>query len=235
VPSPNPGGWGVYRFADNDPRIGVQTSFAFTGLNAHPGRSSPTLRGKAIRELLLCQKIPDPPSNVDFTLFTSPNAVLKTARQRLEAHSVNPTCAGCHKLMDPIGLALENFDGAGQLRATEGGAPIDPSGVLDGLAYRDTQGLAKALHDTPALPNCLVTRLYTYAIGRKAEQTERADIDRLQKRFASADYRVPKLLRAIATDPGFYDVASRDQHKMQAMNAGSGPAVASAARREMGD
>jgi hypothetical protein len=234
VPAPNPGGWGVYRFADDDPRIGIQTSFAFTALNAHPGRSSPTLRGRAIRELLLCQKIPDPPSNVDFSLFTNPNAVLRTARQRLEAHSVNAACAGCHKLMDPVGLALENFDGAGQLRTSEGGAPIDPSGMLDGRSYNDTQGLAKALHDTPALPACLVTRLYTYAIGRKVEPTERAEIESLQKRFADAGFRVPKLLRAIATDAGFYQIPPHDQRRMQAENSRSESVGGNTAIRKMG-
>jgi hypothetical protein len=85
-----------------------------------------------MRELLLCQKVPDPPGNVDFSLFNDPDAPSRTARQRLSVHATQPSCAGCHKLTDPIGLALERIDGAGQLRSTENDIAIDPSGDLDG-------------------------------------------------------------------------------------------------------
>jgi hypothetical protein len=206
VPAPSPDSWGEFVFPDADPRAGIQTAFGFTALNAHPGRSSPTLRGRAIRELLLCQHVPDPPGNVDFSLFNNPNAVLKTARQRLEVHTGNPVCAGCHKLMDPIGLALENFDGAGQLRTTEGGAPIDASGKLDGIAYRNPPELGRALHDNPAAASCVVSRLYSYARGRKPDETELGRVRALQQRFIDDQYRIPALLRTMLEDPGFFAV-----------------------------
>jgi hypothetical protein len=208
VPAPSEDSWGVFVFPPDDPRSGIQTAFGFTALNAHPGRSSPTLRGKAIRELLLCQHVPDPPGNVDFSLFNNPNAVLKTARQRLEAHTSNPVCAGCHKLMDPIGLALENFDGAGQLRTTEAGATIDASGKLDGVAYRNPPELGKALHDNPAAASCVVSRLYGYALGRKLGETDLTRVRALQQRFVADQYRIPDLLRAMALDPTLFELTS---------------------------
>ena len=76
---------------------------------------------------------------------------MKTARERLDLHRANPVCAGCHKLTDPIGLALENFDGAGEYRATERGAAIDASGELDGRHFEDVAGSSQAVHDHPQL------------------------------------------------------------------------------------
>src|SRR5690606_7737678 len=122
-------------FDENDPRAGLVSQVGFLAMASHPGRSSPTLRGQAIREHLLCQSVPEPPGDVDFTLFEDPDSSLKTARERLVAHANVPACAGCHKITDPIGLALENFDGAGQFRTTENGAPIDTSGELDGISF----------------------------------------------------------------------------------------------------
>ena len=167
---PTPPGWTPYEIPEDSPRAGLLTQIAFLASHAHPGRSSPTLRGKALRELLLCQKVPRPPPNVDFSLIEDPKSTLHTARERLAAHRANPVCAGCHKMTDPIGLALENFDGAGQYRDTERGAPIDASGSLDGQTFTDPAGLAKALHDNPALPTCLVKRAYGYGIGGPATQ-----------------------------------------------------------------
>jgi hypothetical protein len=125
-------------------------------------RARLNLRGKALRELLLCQKVPRPPPNVDFSIIENPKSTMKTARERLTAHRSNPVCAGCHKLTDPIGLALENFDGAGQFREAERGAPIDASGSRDGRFK--LVGLGRALHDHPAPPACLVRRVYSYGI-----------------------------------------------------------------------
>jgi hypothetical protein len=205
VPAPVSGGWGVHEFPDGDPRAGIQTAFATTALFSHPGRSSPTLRGRAIRENFLCQRIPDPPGDVDFTLFSKAATEIKTARQRLDLHNTEPACAGCHKLMDPVGLSLENFDGVGQMRTTDGGAPIDTSGSLDGVAYADPAGMAQALRQSPALPACLVTRLYTYGLGRSLATDDQPVVTALNKSFSAAGYRLPDLLRAIAVNPRFID------------------------------
>ena len=128
LPNGAPDTWHPYEFAANDPRGGILTQVAFTALHSPPGRGSPTLRGKALREVLLCQKVPAPPAAVKFDIVQDTNNPLyKTARDRLKAHATNPVCAGCHKIIDPIGLALENFDGAGAFRTTENGVAIDTS------------------------------------------------------------------------------------------------------------
>jgi hypothetical protein len=207
VPVDRPdGGWMEYEFPEGDPRAGLVTQASFAALFSHPGRSSPTLRGRAIRELLLCQKIPDPPGDVDFSLFNDPNAPNRTARDRLTVHSTQPACAGCHKLTDPIGLALEKIDGSGQLRDTESGVAIDTSGDLDGKAFADAAGLGKAMRDNPAAPSCVVNRLYSYAVARAPARDEKALLTWFDEQFAADGYRVPKLLHEIATSDALFAV-----------------------------
>jgi hypothetical protein len=210
VPVEKPDDWTRYEFSptENPERVGIQSQINFQALHAHPGSSSPTIRGRAIREILLCQKIPDPPGNVDFSLFSDAhNATLKTARERLKAHSTVPTCAGCHKLMDPIGLALENFDGAGGFRDNENGADIDASGELDGIKYKDAAGLGVALHDNANAASCLVTRLYGYAAGHLPVKNEAPWLSYLNKHFAADGYRLPELMRRIAVSDALYAVS----------------------------
>jgi hypothetical protein len=168
-----PPGWSAYTSPADSPRAGLLTQVSFLAAHAHPGRSSPTLRGKALRELLLCQTVPRPPPNVDFSLLEDANSRLKTARERLDLHRSNPVCGGCHKLTDPIGLAFENFDGAGQYRATERGAPIDASGVLDGKSFNDLAGLSQSLRDHPQLSACLVKRVYGWATGGPTQPSDK--------------------------------------------------------------
>lgn len=206
VPVSAPAGvWEPYQLAANDPRVGVQGQLSFLALNSHPGRSSPTLRGKAIRNMLLCQDVPDPPPDVDFSGFNDPDSPNKTARDRLTAHSTNAACAGCHKITDPIGLALEKFDGAGQFRQTEDGALIDTSGSLDGIDFEDSTGLGGALRENPATTKCLVNRLYAYASGEMLGSRNEW-IAYLEEEFASEGYRVMALLKRIANSKAFYAV-----------------------------
>ncbi len=209
VHAPNAEGWAPYDFPENDSRVGIQSQIAFTALHAHPGRSSPTLRGKAVRELLLCQKIPDPPADVDFSKFNDPQSPVKTARERLAIHTEQAACAGCHKLTDPIGLAMEKFDGAGQSRADENGAPIDASGELDGAKFQDDVGFAKALSTNPAATSCVVNQLYSYSVGRTPTREDQPVLAFLQEGFASDGYRYPALLRRIATSKSFFTIAPR--------------------------
>ena len=207
VPVDRPdGGWMPYEFPADDPRAGLVTQVSFAALYSHPGRSSPTLRGRAMRELLLCQKIPDPPGDVDFSAFNDPKAPNRTARQRLSVHGVVGACAGCHKLTDPIGLALEKIDGAGQLRTMEDGVAIDSTGNLDGKPFSDAVGLGKAMRENPAAPPCVVNRLYSYAVARPPERDEKPLLAWFEQRFASDNYRVPKLLREIAISDAMFAV-----------------------------
>jgi hypothetical protein len=204
-----PGTWEPYQFAPDDPRIGIQGHLSFLALNSHPGRSSPTLRGKAIRNMLLCQQVPDPPPDVDFSGFNDPNSPSKTAKERLTAHSTSPACAGCHRITDPIGLALEKFDGAGQFRQTENGAPIDTSGDLDGIDYADSKGLGLALRDNPATTKCLINRLYAYGSGNS--MSSRSEwMTYLEDRFTADGYRITSLMKRISTSNTFYAVSAPD-------------------------
>lgn len=203
------GVWEPYQFAMDDPRVGIQGQLSFLALNSHPGRSSPTLRGKAIRNMLLCQDVPDPPPDVDFSGFNDPNSPNKTARDRLTAHSTSPACAGCHRITDPIGLALENYDGAGQFRVEEDGAPIDTRGDLDGIGFTDSAGLGTALHSNPATTKCLVNRLYAYASGHS--MSSRSEwIAYLEESFAAEGYSVTGLIKKIAKSKSFYAVKPSD-------------------------
>ena len=210
VPTSRPAGsaWVPYEFPADDPRAGLLTQIGFAALASHPGRSSPTLRGRAIRENLLCQKVPDPPGDVDFSLFESPEVQLKTARERLTVHRTNDACAGCHKITDPIGLGLENLDGLGQFRTLENGTAIDSSGDLDGLPFSDAAGLGRAMHDNPATTACVVSRLASYAVGRNLAGTDKATLAFLEARFAEAGYRFPDLLKSIATSDAFFAVTA---------------------------
>lgn len=208
--------WEPYTFAADGPRAGVLTHISFLALHSHPGRSSATLRGKALRELLLCQKVPTPPANVDFSALENPRPGLRTARDRVGEHLANPVCAGCHKITDPIGLALENFDGSGQYRATEKGAAIDASGTLDGVDFKDIQGLGRALHDHPALSSCLVRRVYSYGTGGVAGAEDRPLIDTFAQRFAQDGYRVKSLLRTIALSNAFSSVDEKEEQSAAA-------------------
>ncbi|MEE8307918.1 MAG: DUF1592 domain-containing protein [Gammaproteobacteria bacterium] len=209
VPTSRPSGnaWIPYEFSENDPRAGLLMQVGFAALASHPGRSSPTLRGMAIREALLCQQIPNPPGNVDFSQFEDPDSPNPTAKDRLAAHSTEPACAGCHKIMDPIGLGLEQLDGMAQFRATENGAVIDASGDLDGVTFKDGAGLGQAMWRNPATTACLVNRLTEYAMGRPTAAGDRDYIAYLEREFAEQGYRLPGLLRRIATSRAFYAVA----------------------------
>jgi hypothetical protein len=198
-------GWTPYDVPADSPRVGLLTQVSFLALHAHPGRSSPTLRGKALRELLLCERVPHPPPNVDFSKVENPDPSLHTMRERLTAHRSNPVCAGCHRIVDPIGLGLENFDGVGEFRTSEGGETIDASGTLDGRNFKDALGLGQALHDDPALTSCLVNRLYSYGVGGAppAGDSTHALLQYFDARFAGAGYRVPDLMRTIALSQAF--------------------------------
>jgi hypothetical protein len=209
LPVPARNGWEKTEFPESSHRAGIQSHVAFLSLYSHPGQSSPSLRGKAIRELFLCQEVPDPPPNVNFAAVQeTSNASMPTARDRLEVHRTSPACAGCHKIMDPLGLTLENFDGLGTFRMTENAAPIDASGSLDGTDFKTPEGLGQALHDHPETPRCLVERMYRYAVGRDTQIEERAYMDFLTKSFAADGFRVPELMRTISLSENFFTISA---------------------------
>ncbi len=225
------GGWAPYKFPDADPHNGIQMQVSFVALHSHPGRTSPTLRGKALREMILCQRVPDPPGNVNFTVVQdTANPLFKTARERLKAHATEAMCTGCHKITDPMGLAMENFDTAGAYRLDENGVKIDASGELDAVKFTDAIGLGRALHDSPRAPACLVERMYSYASGRTISPAEAPVTKALGEKFAGAKYKLPDLMRAIALSDTLYAVKAPPQ--TEAMNTPAIPAEQKNARLE---
>lgn len=227
--------WRPYRFPEDSPRLGILTHMSFLAAHSHAVRSSPTLRGQALRELLLCQRVPPPPPNVDFSLLEDAGDV-PTARERLDVHNTNPSCAGCHLITDPIGLSLENFDGAGRFRETENGAELDLTGELDGMTYDDVPGLANALRDHPKLPYCLVNRLYAYGTGGPVSlKHDRDTLAWLEDRFSAAEYRLPGLLRDIALSNAFVRVRDDTESERLTKRDGSATPLAGLASGRQGD
>ena len=223
---PSTPGWVAYEFPEGSPRMGILTQAAFLAAHSHPGRSSPTLRGKALREILLCQPVPRPPANVDFSALENPDPNIRTQRERVSFHLKNPVCAGCHKVTDPMGLALENFDAAGQYRETEKGAKIDASGSMDGKDFTDIRQLALVLHDHPAVTQCLARRVYSYGTGSPSNIVPRTEMAALYKQFEAGGYRLRPLLRTITLSKAFSTVRE-EQAPTKTAAASVSPAAAS--------
>ena len=210
--SMEPPAWQAVEYPEGDARTGVLSHISFTALHSHPGRTSPTIRGKALREVFLCQKVPDPPANVNFEVVQdTSNPQFKTARDRVTAHMTTPACAGCHKVMDPMGLSLETFDGAGSYRTTENGVTIATDGAFNGKPFKDSMELNKVLHDDPAITSCVVQRAVAYGLGREIADGEKPWYTGLTKTFATDQYRLPDLFRRIANSPEFFRVAEPQQ------------------------
>lgn len=196
--------WAPYTFAEDSGRAGVLTQAAFLSLFSHPGRSSPTKRGAAISEIFLCQTVPQPPADVDLSALNDDGKHgAKTVRERLEAHRTQPLCAACHGLTDPPGLALEQFDGVGQRRLTENGAPINVAVEYRAQSFSGAHGLGQALHENPEVPACLVRRMFEYGHGRAVNGQEMAFLDEQTGAFAASGYRVRALLARLAASPAF--------------------------------
>ena len=203
---PAPAGWTPYTAEPDSPRAGLLSQVSFLALHSHPTRSSPTLRGKALRETLLCQRVPPPPPNIDFGEVDNPDSPFKTQRERVAFHLKNPVCAGCHKITDPMGLALENFDSSGRFREEERGAKIDASGTLDGKSFSGATSLGQVIHDHPALTSCLVQRVYSYGSGGAVRSEDKKTLEYFNARFADTGYRLPDLLSTVVLSNAFSEI-----------------------------
>lgn len=209
---PAPLGTGLVRTTQpaGSPRAGILAQGSLLALSSHPGATSPTLRGKFIRETLLCVGIPDPPGNVN-TDLPEQAAKTKTTRQRLEAHAQNPQCAGCHALMDPLGLALENFDTIGRFRDVENGLPIDASGEIDGTKFSGPVGLADAVAGHANLPGCFATAMLRHAAGSALDTSVEMPLTaEIEKQFKDDQFAVKSLMLRIAGHPVFAYVKALD-------------------------
>lgn len=207
VPAAGPEGFGAVELPADGPRVGLLGHVSVLARFAHPVSTSPTLRGRFIRDVLLCQPLPPPPANLN-TALPEPDARARTLRERLDAHRTDPFCANCHAAMDPPGLGLEQFDGVGRFRLLDNDEPIDPSGELDGVPFADARELAEVVAAHERLVPCLVDRVFGYATGREPSRQDAAVLADLERQFAEEGHRVKALLYAVATSEAFRRVGA---------------------------
>jgi hypothetical protein len=202
LPATGSSGFQRVTFPADSPRAGILGSGAILTGMALPERTMPTRRGKFIRDALLCQVVPPPPANVMAQLPPNRNPN-DTIRKILTDHRSNAACAACHALMDPIGLGLEAFDGVGSYRTRDKGQPIDATGDLDGVPFNGLAELGKALRNAPVAGPCLVSKLYTQALGRAPVERDAPVLDALATGFAAGGNRFDQLLLDVVASEGF--------------------------------
>jgi hypothetical protein len=169
-------------------------------------RTSPVMRGKWILENLLGAPPPEPPPGVETNLGEGePIAKTTTLRQRLETHRANAVCASCHRIMDPVGFALENFDLIGAWRETDGPAPIDSAGQLaDGTAVNGPADLREALLSRSEMfVTTVVEKMMIYALGRPVHHYDMPTVRSVVRRAAPEDYRFSALVAGIVESDAF--------------------------------
>ncbi len=151
----------------DDARKGLLGQASILSVTSHAERTSPVVRGKFILENILGTPVPPPPPDVPLLKETAPGETPKTMREQMAEHRANPACATCHKIMDPIGFALENFDAVGEWRMREAGGAIDASGELaDGTKIDGAVALRQALVRQPEMfAGTLTEKLLTYGVG----------------------------------------------------------------------
>ncbi len=189
----------------DDARRGLLGKGAVLMVTSHPDRTSPVVRGKWVLENLVGLPPAPPPPNVPPLKDRDAGAQPRTMRQQMEEHRASPVCAGCHKVMDPIGFALENFDAVGAWRTSDGGAPIDASGQLaDGTRVEGVVALREALVKRPEIfVGTFTEKLLTYALGRGLTADDMPAVRRIVREAAADNYRFSSLVAAIARSTPF--------------------------------
>lgn len=188
-------------------RGSLLTTAAILAVTAHPNATSPTARGRYVRERLLCERVPDPPMNVPLNLDAGDSGAMPTLRERLERHRRDPACASCHARTDPVGLGFEDFDAVGRRRTVEAGRPVDASGVLDGVSFVGARALGDILARDPRVASCVVRQVYRFATARLETDGEARVLADLEERFAQRNYRFLELLVEVVASEGFRTVA----------------------------
>ena len=193
--------------AGNTQRQGLLSQGSLLLVNSHSDRTSPVRRGKYVLSELLCTDIPPPPPSVN-TKIAADTTGTKTLRQVLAAHIVDPSCASCHKLMDPIGFGMENYDAIGAYRTTDNSLPIDASGTLpSGETFTGLAQLTPLIAKNPAFPKCLASKLYAYALGRGIStdpaQMDAAALSALSDAFSKGGLKFQDLARGVVTSAPF--------------------------------
>jgi hypothetical protein len=193
----------------DEARFGLLGKGAVLMVSSHTDRTSPVVRGKWVLDNLLGAPPPAPPANVP-PLDENNNQAgrVLTMRERMENHRKNPVCANCHKLMDPIGLAMENFDAVGAWRTREGGTtgtPIDAAGVLlDGTAVNGVVELRKALVRNPEIfVGTVAEKLMIYALGRGLSGLDMPAVRAIVRDAARDGYRFASIVDGVVMSPSF--------------------------------
>jgi hypothetical protein len=183
----------------NEERKGLLGKGSVLTVTSYPNRTSPTLRGKFVLENLLGSPPPPPPPNVP-SLKEDKDLSLLTMRQRLELHQASPVCASCHSRMDPLGFALENFDGLGRWRPG-----VDSSGVLpDGTRIDGPVGLRQVLLGRKdQFVTTATERLLTYALGRGVEAYDMPAVRKIVRDAAPTEYRWSALISGVVNSVPF--------------------------------
>jgi hypothetical protein len=199
--------------ADSD-RGGILGQAAFLAATSKPAETSPTARGIFVREQLLCQQVPNPPPGINATLPEPEPTRPQTTRERLAAHVANPSCASCHKFIDPIGFGLEAFDAIGRRRdkevlhfqAEQVELELDHCGTVSGLPQSDFSSpkeLGQILARDPKCQRCVVKQLFRYALGRLETADDGPTIDHCFQVFRDSGFRFRELIIALVTSGPF--------------------------------
>jgi hypothetical protein len=201
-----PAGDGFAKVATNPAqRKGLLTQGSLLALQSKPQQTSPVHRGKFVRESLLCQFLPPPPANL---VITPPelNPSL-TTRQRFGQHSADPSCAGCHQQMDPLGLGFEHFDAVGRWRDTENSLPIDATGKLvltdvDG-DFDGASALADKLATSEQVADCMMKEWARFSFGRSETLDDACTLEHTKTKFASTNHDIKQLVLALTQTDAF--------------------------------
>lgn len=188
----------------DSPRGGVITQASVLTLTSNPTRTSPVKRGKWIMENILGTPPPEPPAGVP--MLEDQKQLTGTLREQMEQHRADPNCAVCHRKMDQLGFAFENFDAVGAWRTRDGEYPVDPSGKLpDGRAFKGPAELKQLLKKTSAdeFARCMAEKMLTYAMGRGVEPFDRPAVDRIVDQLKQDDYRFKSLVQAVTKSEPF--------------------------------
>jgi hypothetical protein len=201
-------------------RRGILGHGSILTVTSYPNRTSPVLRGKWILENILGTPPSPPPADVPDLEENRPGVEARSLRERLEAHRANPTCASCHRVMDPLGFALENFDGIGEYRVKEVGGDVDPSGQLaDGSKVDGPAALRAAILKKPDMfVRTFTQKLMTYGVGRGVEYNDLPMVRRIAREAAREEYRFSALVVSLVKSPPF-------QMKSGRLESASAPAA----------
>jgi hypothetical protein len=186
------------------PRGGVLTQASVLTVSSYATRTSPVLRGRWVLDNLLDAPPPEPPPDVP-NLKEEEIGSAASMREQLEMHRKDPTCASCHRRMDPLGFGLENFDAVGAWRTLDGKFPIDATGTLpDGRSFNGPEELRAILKaDHQAFEHCLTAKLLTYALGRGLERYDKRTVSGIVSRLPEHDYRFSGLILEIVNSLPF--------------------------------